>query len=79
MKYILIMFLFFTSHLYCSENDKISKAEFIYCLDFFIRNKIDYSDSVYFKELIAKNQHVYDKYMKTKKVTFSGKDDVCQL
>ena len=76
MKFAMILFV--AAKLYSSESNQINKAEFIYCLRFFKDNHLENTQA--FKDLISRNQDVYDKYMKrNRKVTFNSKDDICQF
>ena len=75
MKFFMILLT--ACKLYSSDNNQISKHEFIRCIILFKECNMEHTET--FKAVIAANQAVYDKYMKQKHVTFSEKDDICQL
>jgi len=75
MKFFMILLL--TCKLYASDDRQITKKEFLYCIALFKECHLEETEA--YKNLIARNQSVYDKYMKKKRVTFSGKDEICQL
>ncbi len=75
MKFFMILLI--ACKLYSSDDRQITKQEFLYCLVLFKDCHLEKTET--YKNLIARNQALYDKYMKQKHVTFSEKDEVCQL
>jgi hypothetical protein len=69
---IILLCCFSTALLCASEVSDAAKrilhnhgnADFVACLDFFIRHDIDPEESVYFKKLIDDNIDAYNTYMK---------------